>query len=104
MGTSIIERAAAQPHDPKTLDLDKLAVDAVAAFRGVLFVAAVMVAVDIEKGSTAHGDEKAQIFGFQVSRRKDQVDPIKLAWPIIIPKVRTLFVGNQEQLHVDPFL
>ena len=48
MGAAVIERAAAQSHDPQSLHADQIPVDTVTALRRDLLIAAVVIAVDIE--------------------------------------------------------
>ena len=95
MGPAVIQGAAAQTQNAQPAHSDQLPVNALAALRRPLGIAAVVIAGDIEQGPVGHGHQEAEILRLQVSGGEDQVDALQPPRLVKIPQVLIFFVGNQ---------
>lgn len=99
MGAAVVKKTAAQTEDAQAFDGEQLVLNAIAALRRILFIAPVMISVDVQQRSAAHGNQKAEITGVQIAAGENQVDPIQTAGLVVIPEGRTFFVGKKQDLH-----
>ena len=98
-GTRVIFSAAPQAQNAHAVVFHYMAVDAVAALRGIGLVAGVVVSMDIEHRTPGHGNEKTQIAGLQISAGNDQLVIRKPAGDIIVPEGGALLIGDKQDLH-----
>ena len=95
MGPAVIQGAAAQTQNAQPAHSDQLPVNALAALRRPLGIAAVVVAVYIKQGPVGHGHQEAEILCLQVTGGENQVDAFQPSRRVIIPQKSIFFVGNQ---------
>ena len=99
VGAGMIPAAAAKPQNADAVIFHDVPVDAVTALGGHLIVVYVMIAVDIQYRTFCHGDQKAQVFGVQVTAGKNQVVIIQPAGGVVIPQGGALLIGDGQNLH-----
>jgi hypothetical protein len=85
-GMVVIFDGSSQAHNTQPLEDHKLILNAVAAFRRLLFVMMVMIAVNIEERSFDHGNEKGEVFAFQVAAGYDKINPLEAFSLKVIPE------------------
>jgi len=87
-----VEHAAAHTQYTKAIYIYKPILYTVAALRRPNLVTGVMVAVNIEKGRSAHGHKKAEIFCLQITAGEHKVNIVQAAGRIVIPEKGAFFI------------
>lgn len=102
----VVAQTAPQPHDAQALPHIHLVVHADAAAGLPLFVAAVVVAVDIQDGGRGKVGQVLQIFLGQIAAGEDQVDPLQPFSGAVVPQRFGGDIRNRKYFHVcfAPFL
>ena len=85
MLSRMIPAAATETADAKTVVFHDMAIDTVAALRGIALIAAIMISMDVKHRASGHGYKKAQIIRLQIAAGDDQLDPIQPFGQKVIP-------------------
>ncbi len=74
---AVVLHAAPEADDPDSFIFDDLVLNTVAAFRRVVHIVCIVVAMDIEQGSLDHCNQEGKILAFQISAGDDKVHSFK---------------------------
>ena len=102
VGAAAVESAAPQSQNSQALADHQLVLDTVAPLRRVPVVGLIVVAVHVQKGRTAHGDQKGEIGRFHVAAGDDQVYAVQPPRLVVVPVVRALLIGDKQDFHMAP--
>ena len=61
----------------------------------MVYIILIVIPVNIEQGSPAHGHKEAEIIRFQVTAGQDKVYPVQCARLIVVPKKGALLISYQ---------
>lgn len=95
----VVAHAAAQPQNSDAvMDIDGI-FDTDTALGGILGIANVMVAMDVEDGRTGEAGEKGKVRSRQVSAGEHKFNTLKLTPVQFLPELWFRFISEQQDFH-----